>query len=89
MSQFDIKSMEVVGDAMTNTIKTIQNMQRCCEDLLISLNELKGSWLDQDIEIVIGMTQAAKNEVENAVPYLSAATNSVLEYLDTLRSAKF
>lgn len=88
MSQFDIKSMEVVGDAMTNTIKTIQNMQHCCEDLLTSLNELKGSWQDQDIEIVIGMTQDAKKEVENAVPYLSAATNSVLEYLDTLSAAK-
>lgn len=88
MSQFDIKSMEVVGDAMTNTIKTIQNMQHCCEDLLTSLNELKGSWQDQDIEIVIGMIQDAKKEVENAVPYLSAATNSVLEYLDTLSAAK-
>lgn len=60
MSQFDVKSMETVGNAMKDTVKTLQDMQRNCDDLLNSLNGLKNTWLDQDISVVIGMTQKAK-----------------------------
>lgn len=88
MSQFDVKSMETVGNAMKDTVRTLQDMQRNCEDLLNSLNGLKNTWLDQDISVVIGMTQKAKKNVEEAMPYLSYATDSVVEYLQELSRAR-